>query len=110
MIWAAMQEFSILPVVDVGANVVWDRAASTTESIAIESDQRIYANVRVTSQLIKHLIAASTMAHHMDAARIMLMGSQPSNHIRGVAGAAHTRCFLSDALETRSDGSDAGPT
>jgi hypothetical protein len=37
MIWAAMQEFPALPIVDVGANVVRDRAAATAESIAIES-------------------------------------------------------------------------
>lgn len=110
MIWAAMQEFLSLPVVDVGANVVWDRAAATAESVAIECHQRIDTHVRITSQLIKHLIAASTVAHQMDTTRILLMSSQSRDHVRGVAGAADARCFLSDALETRSDGSDTRPT
>ena len=73
MIWTTMQELLSLPVVDVGTNVVWNRAAATAESIAIECHQRIYTHVRVTSQLIKHLIAASTVAHQMDTTRILLM-------------------------------------
>jgi len=110
MIWAAMQEFVPLPVVKVGANVVWDRAAATAESKAIESDQRIDANVWVTSELIKHLIATSTMAHRMDTTRILLMGSQPRDYVRCVAGATHAWCFLPDALQTRSNGLNSGPT
>jgi len=105
-----MQEFSALPVVDVDANVVRDRSAAAAESIAIERDQCIYAHVGVSSQVIKHLIATSTMAHHMDATRILLVSSQPRGHIRCVAGATHAWCFLSDALETRSDGSDHSRT
>ena len=50
------------------------------------------------------------MAHHMDTARIVLMGSQPRDYIRCVTGATHAGCFLSDALETRSDGLNSGPT
>jgi len=110
MIWAAMQEFVPLPVVKVGANVVWDRAAATAESKAIKSDQRIDANVWVTSELIKHLIATSTMAHRMDTTRILLMGSQPRDHVRRVAGAAHAWCLLSDTVETFSNFADAPPT
>src|SRR5262245_5748052 len=105
-----MQEFLALPVVDVDANVVRDRSAAAAESIAIERDQRIYAHVGVSSQLIKHLIATSTMAHHMDATRILLVGSHPRGHIRWFARSSHAWCFLSDALETRSDGSDPSRT
>ena len=72
-IWAAVEEFLSLPVVDVGTNIVWDSAAATAEAVAIESHQRIYADVRITSQLIEHLIATSTVAHQVDTTRILLM-------------------------------------
>ena len=110
MVSAPMQEFSFLPVVDVATDVVRDRAAATAESIAIESHQRIDTHIQVTSQLIEYLIATATMAHDMDATRIMLMGSQPQNHVRGVARSTHVGRLLADPLETISNLSDAPST
>jgi hypothetical protein len=101
MIRTAMQEFPILPVVDVSANVVRDCSAAAAESKAVERDQRIYTHVLVSSELIKHLIATSAMAHDMDTTRILLIGSQPRNHVRGLAWTANVWGLLSDGSEPR---------
>src|SRR5262245_56709249 len=105
-----MQEFSSLPVVDVIANVVRDRSAAAAESEAVKRDQRIYTHVRISSKLIKHLIATSAMAHDMDTTRIPLICSQSRNHVRSLARTANVRCLLSDGSEPRLDSLHASLT
>src|SRR5262245_7502629 len=110
MICAAMQEFAALPVVDVIANIVRDRSAAAAESEAVKRDQRIYTHVRISSKLIKHLIATAAMTHDMDTTRIPLIGSQSCNHVRGLAGTANVWCLLSDGSEPRLDSLHASLT